>query len=94
MPHRTQQKIKQLIQQTNTVFENSGGVNTDYADFATIALQDFREMLGNPDLTDRELKRLIRHASSRYREENPEHSWSAFIAHYINRQANTNLQTA
>ena len=94
MQCKTQKQIKMLIQQTNTVFENCGGVNTDYADFATIALQDFRNMLGNPDLTDRELKRLIRKASARYRNENPEPSWSAFTASYINKRANTNLKTA
>lgn len=88
----TQTKIKYIIQQTNDVFENSGGVNTDYADFATIALSDFRSTLSNPDLTDRELKRLIRHASKNYRTDKPSNSWSSFIAHYINRKANTNLQ--
>jgi len=67
MAHQTQAQIKKLIQQTNDVFENSGGVNTDYADFAaTIALSDFRSLLGNPDITDRQLKRLIRIASKRY----------------------------
>ena len=90
----TQKQIKRLIQQTNDVFENSGGVNTDYADFATIALSDFKSLLGNPDLTDRQLKRLIRHASTQYRENSPSNSWSSFTAHYINSQANTNLQTA
>ena len=91
----TQKQIKQLIQQTNTVFENSGGVNTDYADFsATIALSDFRALLGNPDITDRQLKRLMRAATKRYRGEETPESWSAFMAHYINRKANTNFQTA
>ena len=91
----TQKQIKQLIQQTNTVFENSGGVNTDYADFAaTIALSDFRALLGNPDITDRELKQLIRIASKRYSKDEVPVSWSAFTAQYINQKANTNLQTA
>ena len=93
MHHHTQLQIKYLIQQTNDVFENCGGVNTDYADFATIALQDFRRMLGNPDLTDRELKRLIRRASQKYCKDKTPVSWSAFTAQYINRKANTNLQT-
>lgn len=90
----TQKQIKHLIQQTNDVFENSGGVNTDYADFATIALSDFKSLLGNPDLTDRQLKSLIRRASMQYRKNSPSNSWSSFTAHYINKNANTNLQTA
>lgn len=95
MPYKTQtqKQIKKLIQQTNDVFENCGGVNTDYADFATIALSDFKEMLGNPDLTDRQLKSLIRRASQRYREDKPVNSWSCFTASYINKKANTNIQT-
>ena len=91
----TQQQIKQLIQQTNTVFENSGGVNTDYADFAaTIALSDFRSLLGNKEITDRQLKRLIRRASQSYCRDKTPVSWSAFTAEDISRKANTNLQTA
>ncbi|MFK7839908.1 MAG: hypothetical protein AB8B83_06200 [Bdellovibrionales bacterium] len=95
MAYRTQTEIKRLIQQTNDVFENSGGVNTDYADFAaTIALSDFRALLGNPDITDRQLKRLIRIACKRYSNEQIEMSWSAFTAQYINKKANTDFQTA
>jgi len=95
MPRNAQKQIKQLIQQVNDVFENSGGVNTDYADFAaTIALSDFKALLGNADITDRQLKRLIRIASQRYCKDKTPVSWSAFTADYINRKANTNLQTA
>jgi len=95
MAHQTQAQIKKLIQQTNDVFENSGGVNTDYADFAaTIALSDFRSLLGNPDITDRQLKRLIRIASKRYCRDTIPVSWSAFTAEYVNRKANSNFQTA
>ena len=95
MPKHAQTKIKKLIQQTNDVFENSGGVNTDYADFAaTIALSDFRELLQNHDITDRQLKRLIRIASQRYCKDAVPVSWSAFTAEYVNRKANSNLQNA
>ena len=95
MAHKVQTQIKHLIQQTNDVFENSGGVNTDYADFAaTIALSDFRSLLGNPDITDRQLKRLIRIACKRYCKDTTPVSWSAFTAQYINEKANGNaLQT-
>ena len=75
--------------------ENSGGVNTDYADFAaTIALADFRALLGNPDITDRQLKRMIRHACKNYSKDKTPVSWSAFTAQYIHMKANENLQTA
>jgi len=92
MVPQTQIKIKRLIQQTNDVFENSGGVNTDYADFAaTIALSDFRALLGNANITDRELKRLIRIACKRYCKDTTPVSWSAFTAKYIDRKANGNI---
>ncbi|NCT41229.1 MAG: hypothetical protein GW778_06175 [Alphaproteobacteria bacterium] len=94
MAHQTQNRIKMLIQQTNDVFENCGGVNTDYADFAaTIALSDFKALLGNTEITDRQLKRLIRIASQRYCKDKTPISWSAFTAAYINKKANGNLQT-
>ena len=57
----SQTQIQILLEETRDAFHNYyGGVNTDFADFATNALADFRKILGNPDLTDRQLKALIR----------------------------------
>ena len=93
MANQTQIQIKRLIQQTNDVFENSGGVNTDYADFAaTIALSDFKAILNNNEITDRQLKRLIRIACRRYCKDTTPVSWSAFTAGYISRKANGNTR--
>lgn len=94
---KNQAKIQVLLEQTNNEFNNYfGGINTDYADFATIALADFRTLLGNPDLTDRELKALIRCAAKHRRGESASSDcWASFTAQYMTRKANTNtaLQT-
>ena len=93
-----QQRIITLIRDTNSVFQNCGGVNTDYADFATIALAEFKTLLGTPKLTDRELKQLIRKANVQHKATaerdncNTEDCWATFIADHITQQANSNKQ--
>lgn len=85
-----QNRMKHLIEDTNHAFANCGGVNTDYADFATMALSDFRSLLGTPRLTDRELKQLIRKANNSHRARNQGGCWATFMAQHIARQANSN----
>lgn len=88
------QQIKDLIEDTNIVFENCGGVNTDYADFATMALGEFKTLLGNPKLTDRQLKQLIRRANRSRNNWDPNGCWASFVARSIARQSNNNRQDA
>lgn len=90
----THQQIKTLIEDTTIAFENCGGVNTDYADFATMALADFKTLLGSPKMTDRELKQLIRKANNKHRAKDPQGCWSTFIARSIAKQSNSNTQIA
>ena len=94
MGRLTERKIEYLISQTNDVFESYGSVNTDFADFATMALAEFKELLGMPDLTDRELKQLIRRAAKRHRAESSDDCWKTFTAHYMSNKANTNVKVA
>ncbi len=86
----SQQRMERLIENTSELFANSGGVNTDYADFATIALAEFKTLLADPALTDRQLKQLIRKANTSHRSECPECSWAVFMARHIANQANAN----
>lgn len=88
----THERIRDLIEDTNNLFENCGGVNTDYADFATIALADFKRLLGDPSLTDRQLKQLIRKADRSHKTMNQKASWAVFMAEHIAEQANSNRQ--
>lgn len=88
------QQIKNLIEDTTIAFENCGGVNTDYADFATMALADFKKLLGDAKLTDRQLKQLIRKANCSHRDGDPQGCWASFVAKSIAKQSNSNLQNA
>lgn len=90
MEQQMKDQIKNLIEQTNGMFMNCGGVNTDFADFATIALADFRTLLNEPDMTDRELKQLIRRAAARHKAAKSKDCWKSFTARYMSRKANNN----
>lgn len=87
-----QERIKTLILDTNTVFENCGGVNTDYADFATIALAEFKILLSDPSLTDRQLKQIIRKAFLQQKARNSDDCWATAMAGYMANHANSNGQ--
>jgi len=53
-------RIKHLLEETSDAFASSGTINMDYAGFAAMALSDFKSLLDNPDLTDMELRCMIR----------------------------------
>jgi len=54
-------RIKNLLEETHDVFEDcAGGVNADYAAFASLSLSDFKSLLDNPELTGKELRRILR----------------------------------
>ncbi|MGH1398213.1 MAG: hypothetical protein ACRBCT_03270 [Alphaproteobacteria bacterium] len=91
---KNEAKIQNLLEQTSDAFQTYyGGVNTDYADFATNALADFRTLLGTPDLTDRQLKSLIRRAAKRRRSESVSRDcWASFTAQYMTRKSNANAE--
>lgn len=82
------QRIRVLLEETNDAFSCCGNVNGDFADFATLALSDFKSVLSDPALTSRELKVLIRKSMTRCRDEDPQ-SWSMLMAQYVAKAANS-----
>lgn len=87
-------RIQSLIEGTHEAFESCGTVNTDYAGFAAMALSEFKDALGNPELTAHELRGILRKGSSSHRSENSEEPWPRFMARYVAHSANTNIGTA
>ncbi len=83
-------RIKHLLEETSDAFASSGTINMDYAGFAAMALSDFKSLLDNPDLTDMELRRMIRKGEKKRRVKDPEGCWSSFIARYVAKNANQN----
>jgi len=86
-------RIKHLLEETNDAFASSGAVNIDYAGFAAMAISDFKHLLGKPDMTDMELRRMIRKALHQHRCTQPDSCWATFIARYVTNNANQNYKT-
>lgn len=81
------QRIRILIEQTNDAFSCYDAVNADYAEFATLALSDFKEALRNPNLTRGQLTRMLRRGMMKHSDKDPG-SWAAFMAAHVARAAN------
>ncbi len=83
-------RIRVLIEETNDAFSCCGNMNSDYAEFATLALYDFKNILSDPSLTSAQLKLLIRKSMSKCKGQDPE-SWASLMAKYVSRAANADV---
>ncbi len=81
------QRIRILIEQTNDAFSCYDSVNADFAEFATLALADFRDALKNPNLTRGQLTHMLRRGMTKHSNKDPD-SWAAFMAAHIAKAAN------
>ena len=88
----THRRIKNLLEDTNDAFTSCGGGNIDYAGFAAMALSEFKDLLNEPDLTGKQLRRLIRRGEHQHRTKDPEGCWASFIADYVSQNANQNIK--
>ncbi len=82
------QGIRVLIEQTSDAFSNYDSVNADYAEFATLAVSDFRAALKNPALTRSQLARMLRRGMIGHWDRDSD-SWASFMAQHIAGAANT-----
>ena len=83
-------RIRILIEETSEAFSYCGSVNADYAEFATLALSDFRNILKSPDLTGGELRKILRKAMNKNKDKTAS-SWSALMAQHVTSTANSNI---
>ena len=80
------------IRHAYTIYTTQGCPNSDFAEFAGLSVNQFKKTLKRPDLTARQLRRLIRRGcESHRRQEAIIQNWSDYIAHYISDTANMNL---
>lgn len=89
-------RIKELIEQTREAFEifsSSDHVNSDYAEFAAMSLEEFRAALGMPELTDAQLIKMLRKGRNKYRKGTSRDRWPMFLAGYVTNKANGNAKT-
>src|SRR5688572_15028087 len=81
------QRIRILIEETNDAFSSYSTVNADFADFAVLALSEFKNVLGNPDMTKEQLAQILRGGMIRHKDKDAG-SWSVFMAHHVAKAAN------
>lgn len=81
------QRIRVLLEQTNEAFSCYDAVNADFAEFATLALSDFKDALKNPQLTRRQLTGMLRGGMTKHGDRESG-SWSAFMALHVASAAN------
>ena len=86
-------RVEALINETNDAFLScSGSMNTDYAEFAGMALSRFRHELRDPNLTRRQLVAILRRGLAQC---NSKGRWSDLMAMQLKQSANMNsVQTA
>lgn len=81
-------RVKDIIEETNYAFSYCrGSLNIDYAEFAAMSLIDFKNALHNPHLTRQELMSLLRDASSKHKQRDPDGCWATFLAQYVERSS-------
>ena len=68
-------------------------VSTQTADFAALALTEFKSALSNPNLTRDQLMNMLRRGMGKHCDKDP-NSWSAFMAHHLAKAANRNASIA
>jgi hypothetical protein len=86
------QRIRVLIEETNDAYASCGTMNADFAEFAAMAITEFKSILGDPDLTGERLIEILRLAMNKHHDKDSV-SWSIFVANHIANTANRNGRT-
>ncbi len=87
-------RIKRLIEETNDAYDIcavSEHINADYAEFASLSISEFKDALSNPELTRRQLVKMLRKGNHKHKNISPKSCWATFLAHYINTVSNGNV---
>lgn len=86
-------RVQTLIDDTNEAFLSCGGcINSDYADFASMAIAEFRQALDKPSLRRDDLVKLLRKSMQKSRCEN-QAQWSILMSHHVTNSV-SNYDTA
>lgn len=91
MQHTIQRDVKLVIEETRTAFTtflDREYANADFADFAAMALGQFKDALRRPELTRGDLEALLRSGMKRHRGRAAETDWTTFMASYVTTAAN------
>ena len=89
MSKQVHKRIKRLLEETNDAYTLDGYLNADYPEFAGLSISEFKAILKSPDLTRRQLVRMLRKGSTKHRDISPKSCWATFLANYVNNVSNT-----
>ena len=84
-------RIRTLIEETNDAFYACGSINADYAEFASLALADFKTALSDQSLTRSQLRKMLRGGMVACKDKDPD-NWAVFMAQHMAQAANTSQQ--
>ncbi len=87
--------IQTVLEETSAVYSmichRGERPNTDYAGYTChLALNRFKKLLNDPNLTSDKLESLMRKAARKQATRNMGQDWSSLMARYIEKQANLN----
>lgn len=84
-------ELKSLIEETGhayKIYNDMSHANTDYAGFAAQSYEDFLQILGRPEMTQQQIRRLLRKGWFHHKENKSQDCWASFLANYVRRNAN------
>ncbi len=87
------EEIKSMIQEASHAYRlylQNTNLNTDFAEFAALSYHDFRAALGRPEMTQQQVRRLIRRGYLQAHDLPDEKCWATHVAGYMSLVANTN----
>ena len=84
--------IEEVDEAYRTFASKSGSMNTDYAGFACIALDNFREALHAPDLSCDDLQALLRAGLHEHHRSDKDADWTKLVASHIKRTSNQDTE--
>ncbi len=93
MKQEIRKSVRQVVEELDDAyneFSNREYMNGDYADFASMAVGQFRDALRNPELTREELKYMFRSGIREHKTQDTDTRWTKFIATHIAQSSNTN----
>ena len=91
MKHSIQKDVMIVIEETSSAyqtFSDHNSMNADFAEFASMALGQFKDALRQPEMTLLELQKLLRSGMKRHRRRAAETDWTTFMASFMVTAAN------
>lgn len=92
MDNTMHKALRSVIEETDEAYRSYfdyNTPNTDFAEFAGLALTQFKSAMRSPDLTSEDLQQLLRSGMSNHRSSGgTDKGWSSFMASYVTRAVN------